>query len=361
MSKINRFSIIFLLVAFTIIGAWYWCFIPVLNQLPKPTGNYGVGFQELFIDGALQASQASRYPINIQIWYPCDGALENKYPYKASNILGAFMRENSHLACCAQTSSLRSYSHPDAALSLAHAMYPVMIFTPGFGVCASMYSALIENVASHGYIVVGINNPEINPIELSDGQIIETKKLETYQGFKDFDELWQHVLQKAVENVHKVIHFLVKTGHDPQSPWYHRMNLSAMGCLGHSFGAMVPVALCRTDSRFAAGINIDGWVRHRKNYDKIPVPFLFVVNGSEYPSAEFKDENRTDISKVCTQSGSGCTMVTLLGTGHYSFCDLALLKWPFSRDLDLGTSNRYDNFERINKMVLDFFSNIIKN
>ena len=361
MSKINRFSIIFLLVAFTIIGAWYWCFIPVLNQLPKPTGNYGVGFQELFIDGALQASQASRYPINIQIWYPCDGALENKYPYKASNILGAFMRENSHLACCAQTSSLRSYSHPDSALSLAHAMYPVMIFTPGFGVCASMYSALIENVASHGYIVVGINNPEINPIELSDGQIIETKKLETYQGFKDFDELWQHVLQKAVENVHKVIHFLVKTGHDPQSPWYHRMNLSAMGCLGHSFGAMVPVALCRTDSRFVAGINIDGWVGHRKNYDKIPVPFLFVVNGSEYPSAEFKDENRADISKVCTQSGSGCTMVTLLGTGHYSFCDLALLKWPFSRDLDLGTSNRYDNFERINKMVLDFFSNIIKN
>ena len=61
--------------------------------------------------------------------------------------MGAFLRENSYLSGCVQTNSLKSYSNPNAVLSSVHATYPVLIFIPGFGACASMYSVLIENLA----------------------------------------------------------------------------------------------------------------------------------------------------------------------------------------------------------------------
>ncbi len=58
----------FLLVAFTIIGAWYWCFMPVLNRLPKPTGNSGVGFKNcLFMVHRRQADILSIFKSGIHV------------------------------------------------------------------------------------------------------------------------------------------------------------------------------------------------------------------------------------------------------------------------------------------------------
>ena len=65
-----------------IIGSLYWCFTPILDQMPKPMGSYGVGFKEFFIHGSMRGARASDQPINAQIWYPSMVLLKINSPIK---------------------------------------------------------------------------------------------------------------------------------------------------------------------------------------------------------------------------------------------------------------------------------------
>src|SRR6185436_13616693 len=52
------------------------------------------------------------------------------------------------------------------------ASYPVVLFSPGNGTNIEFYSSLASEIASHGYIVVGLNHPyDVPAVLLSDGSI----------------------------------------------------------------------------------------------------------------------------------------------------------------------------------------------
>ena len=47
----------------------------------------------------------------------------------------------------------------DAPLAAGGAPHPVLVFAPGLGLAASDYTTIAEDLASHGYIVVGFDDP----------------------------------------------------------------------------------------------------------------------------------------------------------------------------------------------------------
>ena len=51
--------------------------------------------------------------------------------------------------------------------------WPVVLFSPGFGVERGLYASLTEDLASHGYVVVAIDHPgDAEIVEFPDGHLV---------------------------------------------------------------------------------------------------------------------------------------------------------------------------------------------
>ena len=60
----------------------------------------------------------------------------------------------------------------DAEVAKSQMHYPVIILSPGNGTNIEFYASLASEIASHGYIVAGLNHPyDVPAVELSNGDI----------------------------------------------------------------------------------------------------------------------------------------------------------------------------------------------
>ena len=62
--------------------------------------------------------------------------------------------------------------HARAAAPARPGRLPVVLLSPGGGASTVLYQALAEDLASHGYLVVAVDDPGDAPVELADGQIV---------------------------------------------------------------------------------------------------------------------------------------------------------------------------------------------
>ncbi|GHO69804.1 hypothetical protein KSC_086960 [Ktedonobacter sp. SOSP1-52] len=59
-------------------------------------------------------------------------------------------------------------------LATNQARYPVLIFSPGMGLLPTDYTTLIEDLVSHGYIVVGIAPTySASAVAFADGRVVQ--------------------------------------------------------------------------------------------------------------------------------------------------------------------------------------------
>ena len=76
-------------------------------------------------------------------------------------------------AIAARIEAMRSYSYAGAPLANGTRRYPVAVFLPGGGMKALLNHALIEDLASHGWIVAAVDPPYNAPaIRFPDGRVI---------------------------------------------------------------------------------------------------------------------------------------------------------------------------------------------
>ena len=60
-----------------------------------------------------------------------------------------------------------------APLMSSDGPFPVFVFSHGWGARSSSHGTFLANVASYGYIVVGINHPFLGAVVLRDGQVTQ--------------------------------------------------------------------------------------------------------------------------------------------------------------------------------------------
>jgi len=123
--------------------------------------------------------------------------------------------------------SIKSYSAPDLPIAPGH--FPVIFFSPGYGIPAQEYENIIVSLVSYGYVVVAVNSQFINgSFKLDDGAIVsmivpENDKQKKYLFENSLSDL------KFIFDLSKKSNFLNKlSGH---------INWAKIGLLGHSLGA----------------------------------------------------------------------------------------------------------------------------
>src|SRR6266568_6723018 len=125
--------------------------------LPAPTGPYAVGrVQYDWIDQSRNdplAPYAGRQrELVVWSWYPAvrvQGA--HPAPYLPSQWAQA-----SDNQLVQSSDSIQTHSIDRAPLAPGAARYPILIFEPGMGKIPTQYTALLEDLASHGYIIFAI-------------------------------------------------------------------------------------------------------------------------------------------------------------------------------------------------------------
>ena len=128
----------------------------------RPSGPYGVGRQDVvWVDTARRdPTDTTRWrEVSVSIWYPAELAnnARSRPPLPAeweTRRLDALKVKLGPDIANAMA-DFAVYSQTNAPLLGGGARLPVLLFTPGLSWLATDYSVLLEDLASHGYVVVG--------------------------------------------------------------------------------------------------------------------------------------------------------------------------------------------------------------
>jgi pimeloyl-ACP methyl ester carboxylesterase len=227
-------------------------------EAPAPTGSYAVG--RMFM---VWTDSSRRDPVDttrprelpVWIWYPAAHAptteREPALPpaWEARRIETLTPKLGPAVARAA--GPLKVHARIAAPWQASASRRPVLLFTPGLGWLASDYSVLLEDLASHGYVVVGLASPGFaDVVRFADGrEVVRTlgigEKIGTDQAIVHADAAF-------------VLRRLRTLADDPHNLLHDRIDLERIGVFGHSLGGTTALMLAARDSTVHAAVNIDG-------------------------------------------------------------------------------------------------------
>jgi len=272
---------------------------PPAIKLPAPTGPFAVGTTEYHFIDKKRKDTESKNPeafreLMVHIWYPSRDTKGEPYPYLAQVMpylkTATFECENIPLE---QLSNLdvpiKTHSMYNAPISNAQPQYPVLVFSHGLGMhVARTFTSILEDLASHGYIVVGIDHTYDNLVTIFPGgravRAQDSNRMPP-EGVTDkdeiqemFEEMLSKNMEKWVGDIQFVLNELEKINkNDPQNLLTSKFDLSRIGIFGHSFGGAAAAQMCRRDKRCKAGILIDGGLRGEGATIPFDKPFMFLL------------------------------------------------------------------------------------
>lgn len=261
-------------------------------HFPKPTGPYATGVKEYhWIDVARKEifSNDPRHPnreLMINIWYPAQGVLSEKpltpyVPYRVD-----YFKKHKILNFSPESFYYPVYSYAQAEVLLAsnESRYPVIILSHGCECTRDGYTALCEELASAGYVIVGISHVYYSSIvQFPDGRIVDGKKsLKERWKDKSFVEILRQFDQEIeiwISDIRFVLDQLKQLEGNKESIFYQHLDLQNIGICGHSTGGGASVQVCDRDPRIKAGVALDGFLFGTKIESRTKKPFMFMFAG----------------------------------------------------------------------------------
>lgn len=149
--------------------------------LPTPTGSYRVGRASFHrIDASrpetITADPTDHRQVLFHIWYPAEptGGAVASYIDRLPD--DEVVRRSYSFVGIENAMKTRSHAFTGARVSGAEKRYPVIVFSHGLGRVSAHYTTFLENLASHGYIVVGVDSPFFSSaFKMPDGRIIKNE------------------------------------------------------------------------------------------------------------------------------------------------------------------------------------------
>jgi dienelactone hydrolase len=292
--------------------------------LPEPTGPYPVGTTSLWLTDTSRpdpwVAEVSVRELMVSLWYPATsaGGRPARYMTPAESEL--------LLAAAGITgvppdvlSTVRTHAVSDALPAGPPRSLPLVVLSPGFVNPRSTLTAPAEDLASHGYVVAGIDHTyESHATAFPDGRVTTCLARQARRRGSGF---WEKVAAGRAADVSFVLHEL--TGAHPAWPGAGLIDPSRMGMAGHSAGGAAAIAAMVADSRIRAGIDTDGATIAPIPEGGLSRPFLFLGKQANYtPGGEGAVTTWERDWELLT---GWKRWLVVAGAVHASFTDLALL------------------------------------
>jgi dienelactone hydrolase len=248
--------------------------------LPEPTGPHPAGTTSLWLTDTSRPDPWVRgvnaRELMVSLWYPAVPAGGRRARYMTAAESGLQLTSRGITGVPPDTlSTTRTNAVSDARPAGRQRSLPLVVLSPGFTNSRSALTALAEDLASHGYVVAGIDHTyESHATAFPDGRV--TTCLAREAPGRDKEE----VAAGRAADVCFVLDEL--TGAHPAWPGAGLIDPSAMAMAGHSAGGAAAIAAMLADSRIRAGIDMDGSTAAPIPDQGLARPFLFLGKQSSY-------------------------------------------------------------------------------
>ncbi len=372
----------------TAFSSWLAWSIPIY-QLPVPTGEYAIGLTQLQFVDTSRPEPFTKNPSDVRnvdawVWYPAQSTtLKARHAYwDQAQEIGRRLARSLELPFYFfdHLSRVKTHSFQDAPLSSKLDIYPVLLFSHGFGRgFFAQNTSQMEELASHGYIVLSIvhpyealllNRPNGESLPRSEERIrafyTEMRPLITafYEAPNAVDKqvALSALLQPnsiAEESVRLwaadtsfVLDELERLNNSDNHLFSGRLNLEKIGVWGHSLGGSVAVQVCVTDPRCKAGVNLDGVPYGDFLLGRVKQPFMFF----------YSDQSRGVADFLLEHFENSFYQVGVRGTVHNDFTDFTLLLKPSLKKAgNLGPIEGKRMVTIVNTYLVAFFDSYFKN
>ncbi|XGV97678.1 MAG: alpha/beta hydrolase family protein [Leptolyngbya sp. BL-A-14] len=332
-------------------------------QLPALTGPYPVGstFYHL-VDhrrNDIYDSTSTKRELMIYVWYPSH-ALPGETipaPYQDEAVVKEIRRAYAKsLGLKADTfvkllcHSVQTHTTAQAPFATVQTRYPLLIFSHGFGVPPKLDTSLLEQLASHGYVVVSLSHTYDVPTLFPDGQVIKQSSRFHFRSSNqaEIKPIFDEAVDVRSRDVSFVLDELTSLNiSDPQGILTHHLDLDRVGILGHSLGGATAAETMLLDRRFKAGINLDGIMYGtafaQGTKDGLDRPFMLVNHEGQTLDPALKSLQMSFYEKL---KANGYHLI-IKGTKHMTFTDLPLIFPLLKANSDLKPQQAQDAFGAI--------------
>lgn len=342
--KILAGLILFTVAGIVVLFAGLWLDHIRSTTLPTPTGPFAVGRTTCVWSDPAQAELMAPAPgtkrrLFVWIWYPAA-------PRQPSQTTAAYLPAPWRTAVEHQRGALinwfltrdlsrvHTHSIPNAELSPQQHSYPVVLMRAGLSGLVTGYTSLAEDLASHGYVVVGFDAPYRSSVvvfpagsvivrapqdnaDLLSGSLQEKLAIKLVQA-------WSADMGFALDQLERL------NVSDPSGRFQGRLDMQRIGVFGHSLGGATALQFCHGDSRCKAGIDVDGAPLGSVIREGVPQPFLFLLADHKRDCDANCRQVIANIRSIYERMPSDQRLwIMIRGANHYMFSDDgALLKSP---------------------------------
>jgi dienelactone hydrolase len=214
------------------------------------------------------APGADAVDLMLHVWYPAEEAVGRRAPY-----IDGWDRARETLTAPVQRLFRDAYGEFEQGRIVSYASentrplngrHPVLLFAHGLGVPTFAYTAQMEELASHGYVVAAVEySPAAAFVLFPDGRV-GTMDADKWNALgkmpQDSPELLEREraeIEGGVRALRRAIDHLERA--NASGPLVGRLDLQRLGAFGHSFGAMAVLRTLQVDRRLRAGMTQDAF------------------------------------------------------------------------------------------------------
>ena len=310
------------------------------SRLPSPSGPNRVGTAIVSLPHSVRAGDA----FVVQVWYPTDASKGPRAAYARgvslpfpNRVLRAFVRTEA-----VEGAPVRA------------GRWPIVLYIPGLGGNRATNTALSQELASDGFVVVAANDTRPNR---------EQFDYATFAATKRSVELAETKLKLQTGDVARIVDALERLDRRGMR-FFRRLDFSRIGILGFSFGGAVAAEAAATDPRIRAAVNLDGVMYGRSLSRGVASPFMVMSGAAASDGRRSEDEDTSqsawstferanDASIAAGLARCGGFAVDIAGAGHLNFTDGALL--PGIRHRGSGNIKPERAYRIVARHVREFF------
>ncbi|MDX1301699.1 hypothetical protein [Photobacterium sp.] len=349
-------------------------------EIPKPDGAHKVGITEF------EVTEGDQF-VHVTAWYPANASADGeRLPYMPAYLAEALGAQQGF------PGELMTDERPTESIINAQVLagtHPVVIFNHGYGSFAQQNLTNMEQLASHGFIILALGHPghslivkringDLVPqqssvaisaddfnIEMANKISINYNRLRHSQSLPEWQQQMQQyeqsIMSKAVsnfqpwlENNQLLLDALPDIANgEQQTLLTGHLDLDQLAALGHSFGGSITSHLAMNDERVKAGFNLDGNHFSFSVNPNSSAPVCFAYSTENQLEGINNDYSWANQQVAKANSGGGCEAV-FTGAGHMNFSVLNHIP-PLKYAGILGSIDSEVMHNASNALLVQFF------
>ena len=349
-------TILLLLLTTFIVVQWgiSWTY-----QFPEQNGPYTVGTTSDFVSDIAREEVFTKNPLDHR-------SLMLQYSYPGIYRAGAKRLAFKNLR------RIQTNSYIDLSLA-GHDKLPLILYSAGAGGSRFDNTSQIEHLASHGYFVVAIDHSYLNDVDYPNGSRLKAYTMDTLRAGIGSDAYREAVVHRTrVLDLQSVLDHLAFHNLDTTSKWFQRFDMEKVGVFGWSIGGSAAVEVCVKDTRFKAGVNLDGWgwMKLDTTTPSFQGPFMYIhsdissltkrdlfLTGMNLQEVKQMDKRQSQREQLLFQHSShrGFSL-EIQGAFHSNMRDHGLIGISRLGPIDAETCNRL-----VSTSMLTFFDRYLLN